>query len=115
MLIAIPSENNMVCPHFGHCAEFTLYDTNTKSLKSVPSPGHVPGALPVFLKQLGVELVIGGGMGGSAQNLFASQGVQVIVGASGKIDDVIASYEKGKLVSTGSVCSEHAHEGDCHS
>jgi len=115
MLIAIPSEGNMVCPHFGHCAEFALYDTNNKSLKSVPSPGHVPGALPVFLKQLGVELVIAGGMGGSAQNLFTSQDVQVIVGASGKIKDVIVLYEKGELISTGSVCSEHSHAGDCHS
>ncbi|MDD3268539.1 MAG: NifB/NifX family molybdenum-iron cluster-binding protein [Syntrophomonadaceae bacterium] len=115
MLIAIPSENNMVCPHFGHCAEFTIYDTISKSIKPVPSPGHVPGALPVFLKQLGVELVIAGGMGGSAQDLFASQGVKVIVGASGKIDEVIAVYEKGQLVSTGSVCSEHSHAGDCHS
>ncbi|MDD4172388.1 MAG: NifB/NifX family molybdenum-iron cluster-binding protein [Syntrophomonas sp.] len=115
MLIAVPNENNMVCPHFGHCADFTLYDTAAKTFKTVPSPGHVPGALPVFLKQLGVELVIAGGMGGSAQDLFVSQGVQVIVGASGKIDDVIVSYEKGELISTGSVCSEHAHAGDCHS
>lgn len=115
MLIAIPSENNMVCPHFGHCAEFALYDTNSKSLKSVPSPGHIPGALPVFLKQQGAELVIAGGMGGSAQDLFASQGIQVIVGVSGSLKDVISLYEKGELTSTGAVCSEHAHAGDCHS
>ena len=115
MLIAIPSEKNRVYPHFGHCEEFALYDTNTKSLKSVPSPGHVPGALPVFLKEQGAELVIAGGMGGSAQNLFASQGIQVIVGVSGSLKEVIDAYEKGELKSSGAVCSEHEHAGDCHS
>ncbi|NMC27341.1 MAG: dinitrogenase iron-molybdenum cofactor [Syntrophomonadaceae bacterium] len=114
MLIAIPKEGPVVCSHFGHCAEFTLYESDTKTMKNIPSPGHVPGALPVFLKQLGVDLVIAGGMGGNAQNLFASYGIQVIVGAAGKIEDVISNYEKGLLVSTGAVCSEHAHAGDCH-
>lgn len=115
MLIAIPSEGNMLCSHFGHCQNFTMYDTNTKALKSVPSPAHQPGLLPKFLKELGTELVIAGGMGGTAQDLFAAAGIQVIVGAAGKIEDVIRSYEKGELKSSGAVCSEHAHAGDCHS
>lgn len=115
MLIAIPSEGNIVCAHFGHCEEFAFYDTTTKSIKSVKNPGHQPGFLPGFLKDLGAELVIAGGMGGRAQELFAAQGIQLIVGVSGSIQDVIALYEKGELKSTGAVCSEHAHAGDCHS
>jgi len=115
MLIALPTENNMVCPHFGHCESFTLYDTDTKSFKTLPSPPHQPGLLPEFLKNQGANLVIAGGMGGSAQQLFAAAGIQVIVGAAGRIEDVINSYEKGKLVSSGAVCSEHSHAGDCHS
>jgi len=31
------------------------------------------------------------------------------------VEDVIALFEKGELVSSGEVCSEHAHAGDCHS
>jgi predicted Fe-Mo cluster-binding NifX family protein len=54
-------------------------------------------------------------MGGSAQNLFASQGIQVIVGVSGSLKEVISLYEKGELKSSGAVCSDHAHAGDCHS
>ena len=115
MLIAIPKEGNAVCPHFGHCEEFTLYDTDTKVLKSVANPGHQPGFLPGFLKELGTELVIAGGMGGRAQELFAQQGIELIVGVSGVIEVVIARFEKGELVSSGAVCSEHAHAGDCHS
>lgn len=115
MLIAIPTEMNMVCPHFGHCEVFTFYDTASKERKSVPNPGHQPGFLPVFLKQQGAQLVIAGGMGGRAQDLFAEQGIDLIVGVSGRIEDVITLYEKGELKSTGEICSEHTHAGDCHS
>ncbi|HRW11802.1 MAG TPA: NifB/NifX family molybdenum-iron cluster-binding protein [Syntrophomonas sp.] len=114
MLIAIPAEANMVCPHFGHCEVFAMYDTDTKALKSLPNPGHEPGFLPVFLKKQGVHLVIAGGMGGRAQELFAASGIELIVGVSGSIQDVIALYEKGELKSTGAVCSDHSHAGDCH-
>jgi len=113
MLIAIPAEGNMVCPHFGHCEMFAMYDTDTKSLTSLPNPGHTPGFLPGFLKEQGAQLVIAGGMGGRAQELFAASGIDLIVGVSGSIKDVIALYEKGELKSTGAVCSEHAHAGDC--
>ncbi|MGI6452167.1 MAG: NifB/NifX family molybdenum-iron cluster-binding protein [Syntrophomonadaceae bacterium] len=113
MLIAIASEGNMVSPHFGHCEKFALYNSETGSLKYLPSPEHQPGLLPQFLHQIGAELVIAGGMGANAQNLLAAAGIQVIVGVSGKIEDIIKTYEKGQLRSSGVVCSEHA--GHCHS
>ena len=92
-----------------------MYDTNTKEFRSIPNPGHQPGFLPGFLKQQGTELVIAGGMGGRAQDLFAEAGISLIVGVSGNIKDVISLYEKGELKSSGEVCSEHAHAGECHS
>lgn len=115
MLIAIPTEANMVCPHFGHCEVFTLYDSTSKELRSIPNPGHQPGFLPGFLRAQGVDLVIAGGMGGRAQDLFAEQGIALIVGVAGKIEDVISQYEKKELKSTGEVCHEHSHAEDCHS
>lgn len=114
MLIAIPCEGDRVCPHFGHCEVFAMYDTDTKAMKSLPNPGHEPGFLPGFLKEQGAQLVIAGGMGGRAQELFTAAGINLIVGVSGNIKDVLALFEKGELKSTGAVCSEHAHAGDCH-
>ncbi|MDI9480328.1 MAG: NifB/NifX family molybdenum-iron cluster-binding protein [Syntrophomonadaceae bacterium] len=115
MLIAMPKEGSMVCQHFGHCEQFAMYDTDTKQWILVDSPGHVPGALPEFLKKQGVQVVISGGMGAKAQQLFAAEGIQVIVGVNGKLEDVIAGFLNDELVSTGEVCSEHAHAVDCHS
>lgn len=115
MLIAIPKEGDYVCPHFGHCEQFVLYEKEAGKIKAIiDNPGHTPGFLPVFLKEQGVHLVIAGGMGGRAQELFAEQGIETIVGISGTVDDAIQKYEQGLLVSTGQVCSDHGHAGHCH-
>lgn len=116
MKIAIASEGKQVSGHFGHCEGFTIYEIGEdKSLKKnfVENPGHRPGFLPVFLKDLNTDVIIAGGMGETAQVLFNENGIEVIVGAQGDCDDVIQEYIKGNLKSTGSVCKEHQHEGHC--
>lgn len=113
MLIAIANSDQKVSPHFGHCEQFTLYDTENRQLTHLESPGHEPGMLPLFLKEHGVDLVIAGGMGSRAQNLFAEKGIRVIVGASGAINDVIQHWENNTLTSSGEVCSQHNHQGGC--
>ncbi len=117
MRVAVASDGSRVSGHFGHCEGFTLYDvTDTEVMNRVfvANPGHRPGYLPVFLKGNEVDVIIAGGMGESAQQLFAEQGIQVVVGAQGVADEVIKQYCKGELKSTGSVCREHSHEGHCN-
>ena len=117
MKIAVASEGKFVSGHFGHCEGFTVYEVEeNKVLKKdfIQNPGHRPGFLPDFLKQLGVNVVIAGGMGETAQQLFAQNNIDVIVGAEGYSDDVIQQYLKNELKSTGSICREHQHEGHCH-
>jgi len=116
MKIAIASDGNKVSGHFGHCEGFTMYEVEEgKSLKKefIPNPGHKPGYLPVFLKEKDTNVIIAGGMGGTAQDLFIENQIEVVVGAQGLCDDVIQQFIKGELKSTGSICSEHAHEGNC--
>jgi len=116
MKIAIASDGKQVSGHFGHCEGFTIYEAQEdKSLTKnfVENPGHRPGFLPVFLKDLDTDIIIAGGMGETAQVLFNENGIEVIVGAQGDCDDVIQEYLKGNLKSTGSVCREHQHEGHC--
>lgn len=114
MLIAIPKEGQQVCPHFGHCEQFAIYDTSSDQYKVIDNPGHVPGALPGFLQKQGVNLVIAGGMGQRAQELFAAQNIKVIVGINGPIEEAVEKFKQGELVSSGAVCTEHEHAGDCH-
>lgn len=117
MKIAVASDGLMVSGHFGHCEGFTTYevkDGEAGNKQFVANPGHRPGFLPVFLKDQNVDVIIAGGMGGAAQELFVENGIEVYVGAQGLSDAVASHYAKGLLKSTGSVCAEHSHEGHCN-
>ena len=117
MKIVVASDEKYVSGHFGHCEGFTIYEVEEgKSLEKsfTPNPGHRPGFLPVFLRDLKVNVIIAGGMGETAQDLFNENGIEVVVGAQGLSDDVVQKFVNGELKSTGSVCTEHQHEGHCN-
>ncbi|MCT4604722.1 MAG: NifB/NifX family molybdenum-iron cluster-binding protein [Marinisporobacter sp.] len=117
MKVAIAKDGNFVSQHFGHCEGFEVFEVNNGAVEGrsfLPNPGHRPGFLPKFIAEKGINLIIAGGMGGTAQELFKENGVEVVVGAQGNLEDVISTYTSGKLQSTGSVCTAHAHEGHCN-
>lgn len=117
MKISVASDGVQVSGHFGYCEGFTIYNVDNGSVSSgefVANPGHKPGFLPVFLRDLGVKVIIAGGMGETAQQLFNENGIEVFVGVAGLCDDAVKQYAKGELRSTGSVCTEHEHEGHCN-
>ncbi len=116
MKIAAAAMGKTVAGHFGHCENFMIFDaiagTITKE-ESVPNPGHRSGFLPNFLADRGVQVIISGGMGGGAVDIFNERGVEVIVGASGDARAAVEAYLRGELVSTGSICHEHEHAHEC--
>lgn len=117
MKVAIARDGSVVSGHFGHCEGFEIYNIaegNIDTQEFVQNPGHRPGFLPVFLKEQMVDVIIAGGMGGTAQDLFRQNGIAVITGATGDLRGVIEKYIQNDLVSTGSVCHEHEHEHECH-
>jgi predicted Fe-Mo cluster-binding NifX family protein len=115
MKIAVAAEGERVSEHFGHCDHFVLADIidgRVQDTIAVPNPGHEPGALPPFVASLGAELVIAGGMGSRAVQLFEANGVRSIVGVHGTARDAIAAFAAGTLEAGESGCTEeHAHEG----
>ena len=116
MKIAVAAMGTAVAGHFGHCENFIFFDTQDGKIlaeQSVPNPGHRPGFLPNFLADHGAQVVIAGGMGGGAVDIFNERGVQVIVGAQGDARAAVQAFLAGELVSTGSVCHEHQHAGEC--
>jgi ATP-binding protein involved in chromosome partitioning len=110
MRIAIPVENGLLCTHFGHCAEFAVYDvdpaTKTTRSKAVHrAPPHEPGVLPRWLHQQGADVIITGGMGQRAQQIFAQSGIQVVLGAPpDPADDVVTAYLNGSLQTGANPC-----------
>ncbi|MFP3871136.1 MAG: NifB/NifX family molybdenum-iron cluster-binding protein [Syntrophobacteria bacterium] len=108
MKFAIPLVNGMLSTHFGHCEEFAIIETEDGHIKSkelhIPPP-HEPGILPYWLSQMGVKVVIAGGMGQRALNLFSQSGIQVAVGApSSPPETLVSEYLKGDLVTGENLC-----------
>jgi predicted Fe-Mo cluster-binding NifX family protein len=56
---------------------------------------------------MGVKVIISGGMGGGAVNIFNEKGIEVIVGARGSAEVAVKDYLEGNLQSTGTICHEH--------
>lgn len=101
MKIAIPTERGELCSHFGHCEAFALFTVeNGKIVKEemVDPPVHQPGSHPEFLRNLGCDLVIAGGMGMKAQELFSMNSIKTVVSIDTKpLREIIADYLKGDL------------------
>ena len=111
MIIAIPVANETLCMHFGHCQTFRLFevdDNNTivKVEDKVP-PMHEPGVLPKWLGELNVNLVIAGGMGMRAQQLFAQAGVKVLTGAPGDDPQKVVEAFLANTLETGDNVCDH--------
>jgi MinD superfamily P-loop ATPase/predicted Fe-Mo cluster-binding NifX family protein len=116
MKIAVASEGTMVTEHFGHCEGFNIYEVENNQIiksSSIPNPGHRPGFLPNYLADLGINVIISGGMGGGAIEIFNQRGIEVITGARGEAKTAAELYLQGNLQSTGSVCHEHQHHDAC--
>ena len=83
MRIAVACMGEEVAQHFGHCDNFNFYDTEDgkiTAMESVANPGHKPGFLPNFLADKGAKVIISGGMGGGAVDIFNERDVEVIMG-----------------------------------
>ena len=112
MKYAVPVSGGQMCPHFGHCEQFALIDVDEKSKEIIkeeliPAPVHEPGLLPTWLSDKGVKVVIAGGMGMNAQNLFLQKGVTVITGAmEADPEKAVLNHLNGSLA-TGSNACDH--------
>ena len=110
MRIAMPVAEKKLCMHFGHCEEFVFIDVDESSgeivkTESVASPPHQPGLLPQWLAEKGAHVILAGGMGMRAQNLFQANGVKVVLGCPGdEPEEVVRSFLKGTLVTGENPC-----------
>ena len=118
MKIAIATENGYVSAHFGRCPVYTLVDIEAGKVvgrQEIPNPGHSPGFLPGYLSEKGVDVIIVGGMGPRAQDLFAERNIKAIIGVQGKIDEVIEAFIRQELEAGQDLCDHQRGGNDDHS
>ena len=114
MKIAISTDGGKVCAHFGRASEFTFITIeNDKVIDKVvlPNPGHTVGSIPRFVNEQGANCMIAGGMGHRAVDFFKQYNIDVIVGVTGEIDDVIEKILKGTLEGGESLCAPGVGKG----
>jgi len=110
MRIAIPVAQDRLSPHFGHCDQFAIFDIDDNLKKiinrndAIP-PAHAPGVLPKWLHENNVSVIIAGGMGQRAQQLFAQNDIEVVIGAtSGSPEELVSAYLGGTLETGDNIC-----------
>lgn len=110
MKFAIPTHSGKLCMHFGHCEVFTFVEADeaAKTIigrEEITPPAHVPGILPPWVAEHGAKIVIAGGMGMRAQQLFNAQGIEVIVGAeAAEPEQLVLDYLNGTLKTGANAC-----------
>lgn len=116
MKIAIPTRENVVDNHFGHCEYYTIYTIDQKKeiiqKEIMPSPQGCgcKSDIAAVLEKDGVSVMLAGNMGGGALNVLTSHNIDVLRGCSGNVDTVVNDYLNDKLNDSGVGCSSHSHD-----
>ena len=113
MKIAVTYDNGEVFQHFGRTESFKIYeveDNKVVSSEVISSNGTGHGALAGLLAEQGVNVLICGGIGGGAQTALTEAGIDLCAGAQGNVDEVVETYLKDELESSGVNCDHHHHE-----
>lgn len=117
MKIAITYENGKIFQHFGQTKQFKIYDIDGRIVKSaaIADVGEVSHCkLAGLLKQIGVEVLICGGIGMGAKNALEAEGIAVCAGVEGSADTALDSFIAQTLAfSSCSTCSHHAEGHSC--
>ena len=109
MKIAIPLVNGRLSAHFGHCEQFAIVETGDgneiENTTLLTPPAHEPGVLPAWLAEQGAGLIIAGGMGRRAQDLFRQNNIEVVVGApDAEPEALVGDYLAGRLQCGQNIC-----------
>jgi len=119
MKIALPTRQNIIDSHFGHCEYYTIFtvDNNTKEIVNEETLASPAGCgcksnIATTLSEIGVEIMLTGNMGEGAVRVLNNSGIEVLRGCSGDVKTVALNWLEGSLTDSGDSCQEHEH--GCH-
>ena len=119
MKIALPTRQNIIDSHFGHCEYYTIFtvDENTKEIVTEeilesPDGCGCKSNIATTLSKMEVKIMLAGNMGQGAVNVLNNAGIEVLRGCSGDVKTVALNWLNGSLTDSGILCDEHEH--GCH-
>jgi len=102
MKIAVTSKgsgfDDQVDPRFGRCAYFLIVETEKIETEPIENPNVALGGgagiqSAQLMAELDVKAVLTGNCGPNAFQTLAAAGIEVIVGVTGKVRDVVEQFK----------------------
>lgn len=124
MRIIVSSDNcgaldSSVSHHFGRCPYFTVVDVeedriiNAESVENPYFGAHSPGQVPAHVRQmLGAEVMLAGGMGRRAIDIFNDLGIDCRTVGAGTVRNAVEKYLAGILPGASPCAESTAHSQD---
>ena len=116
MKIALPSRQNLIDDHFGHCDYFTIFTVDKDKQEIVdqetiasPVGCGCKSNIAQTLSEMGVQIMLAGNMGEGAVRVLNNSGIEVLRGCSGDVKSVALAWLSGSLADSGDSCHEHGH------
>ena len=106
----------IVSEHFGSAPCFTIYDTDSESVKIIENMNlhHSHGACQPLSALSGqdIDAVVCGGMGARALINLNQGGIRAYLGNKGTVQEIVNAYARGGLpeLTPANACSQHG----CH-
>lgn len=120
MKIAIPTRENKVDDHFGHCETYSIFTIDgaykIEGVETLVSPQGCgcKSNIAAILQGKGVSVMLAGNMGNGALNVLQNHGIEVIRGCSGDVLQVAETFINGDIKDSGQGCHQHDKHGEGH-
>ena len=117
MKIAVAYEDGNIFQHFGHTAQFKIYDVcdgRVTASEVVDTNGSGHGALAGLLAAQRIDALICGGIGFGARMALAEAGIRLFGGVCGDADEAVELLLAGALDYNPDVqCNHHGNDHSC--
>lgn len=99
---AVAALDAMVDPRFGRCAHFVVVETDDLAFEVIENATQsLDGGVGIQASQLlanrGIEAVLTGSCGPNARQTLDVVGIQVVVGCSGTVSEVVERFKSDQL------------------
>jgi predicted Fe-Mo cluster-binding NifX family protein len=113
MKIAIPTKDNQVDNHFGHCDYFSIFELNERNEvtgKSELVTSKECGCKSNLADELAaqnVNVMLASGIGEGAIRKLKAQNIEVIAGFKCSVDEALDKYIRKDYSQNFTICNEH--------
>lgn len=120
MKIAVPTRENFVDEHFGHCEYYSIYTISAdhkiekEELLKAPQGCGCKSNIAITLGQMGVDTMLAGNMGQGAVNKIQEADIEVFRGCVGKVREQVELFLQGQIADSGETCAEHGADSECN-